>query len=121
MYEKRRGQIIPAYGVATFIMDLDNYETNIKNQILKEIKNDTRLDLGELGNLRKDETQQIKKITHHPARKAQNEAKTRSWGNRVVDSLGIKEYKETIYSKQDLQEIQNAIEAIENSRVEISR
>ena len=121
MYEKRRGQIIPAYGVATFIMDLDNYETNIKNQILKEIKNDTRLDLGELGNLRKDETQQIKKITHHPARKAQNEAKTRCWGNRVVDGLGIKEYKETIYSKQDLQEIQNAIEAIENSRVEISR
>ena len=52
---------------------IGKYETEERaKEILKEIKNDTRLDLGELGNLRKDETQQIKKITHHPARKAQN-------------------------------------------------
>ena len=121
MYEKKRGKIIPAYGVATFIMELDNYETNIKSKILKEINKDTRLDIGELGNLRKDKTQRIKKITHHPARKAQKEEKSRSWGNRVVDTLGIKELKENIYSEQDIKEIQNAIEAIENSRVEISR
>lgn len=116
MYQKRKNAIEPSYGTATFILDTEDY---IK--IEKEIIKNEGFDIKVLRKMAKEHPEIISKITHHAASKDTKEKEKNSWGKRILTRILGNIDKGTIYSQEDMQEIEKCMKEIEDSRQELIR
>ena len=99
MYEKRKARKVEAYGSATYILDSEEFFKNINNIIIDgTVKRSTLREMSE--------TDTASKIVHNV-----------SWGRSLKEYFGINEENER-YSKEEKEEIDKAIERVENSRRE---
>ena len=112
MYKKHKGRIVPSYGVATFVIDTDEYL-----RIEDEFITDDGIDISVLRKTVKENPQMASKITHHaPVRDSEGNERT-SWGKRIIDRIGGEDL-EQIYTEEELEEIHNCMNAVEASREE---
>ncbi len=113
MYQKKKNEILPAYGTATFIMDTETYIEK-EDKILQ----DGKLNIVALREIAKEEPDKIAKITHHPPKKGIEQKG--NWGKRILRYIGTQKM-DKIYSKEDKEEIEKCIRDIEASREEWDR
>ena len=113
MYKTYKGQIEPSYGVATFIIDTDEYL-----KIEEEVITENGFDISILRKTIKDNPNIASKITHHaPVRDNEGNERT-SWGKRILKRIGG-ENLEQIYTEKELEEIEVCMQAVESSREEM--
>jgi len=113
MYKTYKGQIVPSYGVATFVIDTDEY-LKIEDEIITE----NGMNIAVLRKLIKENPETASKITHHaPVKDKQGNEKT-SWGKRILQRIGGEDL-EQIYTEEELSEIEICMKAVEASREEL--
>lgn len=110
MYKKEKEKIIPAYGVATFMMDTENY-IELEDDLIKE----DRMDMSVLRKEAKESPERVAKITHHPPSKDKEGKEKNSWGKKILREIGEEKTKE-IYTEEDLEEIGKCLKNVEKSR-----
>lgn len=110
MYKKEKGKIIPAYGVATFMLDTENY-IELEDKLIRE----DRMDMSVLRKEAKENPERVAKITHHPPSKDKEGKEKNSWGKKILREIGEEKTKE-IYTEEDLEEIEACLRDVEKSR-----
>ena len=115
MYQKRVGKVIPAYGTATFVLDTDEYE-KMENELIQ----DKRFKIADLRKKSKENPEKISKITHHPPVLDEEGKEKTSWGKRLLEKV-CNQKAETIYSEEEINDINACMKDIEKSRQALER
>ena len=110
MYEKKNKEIIPAYGTATFTLDIDEYE-KIENELVQNKK----FNIAKIRKIAKENPDIITKITHHSPVIDKDGKERTSWGKRVFANI-CNEEESKIYSEFEIAEIEECMTEIEKSR-----
>ena len=109
----KNGDVVPAYGFATFSMGTDRYE-EFRNEIITKKE---RVDITKLRKIVKA-NDSMDKITHHPPRIDKDGREINSWGKRILKSL-IGETLEEVYTQEEIKQIEGCLKSIEESREEL--
>ena len=102
LYEKKGDRIVPSYGQATYILSEEEF---VSNDIIIEENGKKYVDRKKLMELARDG--KATKFVH-----------SKNWGRAIKDYFGV-EKENSIYSKEDIEQIDKAISSIEKSRQEI--
>ncbi len=97
MHERRNGRKVNSYGNATYIMDTNMFYTNINNIVVDGTINRSNLRVLNNNGL-------STRIVH-----------SKKWGESVKNYFGMNTQNQR-YTEEDLQEIDRALEGVENSR-----
>ena len=115
MYEKKNGKIISAYGTATFVLDVDEYE-KLENELIVNNK----FNIAKIRKVAKENPEVITKITHHPPVLDEEGNEKTSWGKRLLVNICNKD-EQKMYSEDEIKQIEECMKSIEKSRQDFSR
>lgn len=115
MYEKKNGKIISAYGTATFVLDVDEYE-KLENELIVNNK----FNIAKIRKVAKENPEVITKITHHPPVLDEEGNEKTSWGKRLLVNICNKD-EQKMYSEGEIKQIEECMKSIEKSRQDFSR
>lgn len=101
MFKKYQGRNIPSYGNATYVLSKEEFDKSEKYVVEENLVGDKKVNLGELAQLK--EEGKADKLNH-----------SSKWGNNIKKYFKIG--KGSIYSKEQITEIDRTIKSIENSR-----